>query len=84
MTALLRVLTGLLDRIRGGFPHGRAAWIAHLATSTACAIMAWLPTEAWQAAVFGLAWGEVAWRQDNGWRGHWLRAICAVRGRRWR
>jgi hypothetical protein len=84
---LALMVAGWLDRVRGGqspftwrTERRKGPLLAHVATSLACAIMAYLATNMWQAAVFGLFWGEVAWRQDNGWRGHWLRGDS---GKRW-
>lgn len=86
-TALALLVAGWLDRVRGGqnpfsikTERRNGPVLAHVATSFACAIMAYIATNEWQAAVFGLFWGEVAWRQDNGWRGHWLRDDS---GKRW-
>lgn len=66
-------IMGFLDRVRGGYPDGRPKWIAHVATSASYAMMLSLLTSNWYIIAAGILFGEVAWRQDNGWRGNWVR-----------
>ena len=68
------IAAGLFDRIRGGWPEGRPKWIAHVATAAAGAIMVAIIAPQWPLVLAGAALvGELSWRQDNGWRGAWLR-----------
>ena len=75
LTGLLALLSmGLMDRIRGGWPNGkRTKYTAHLCTSGAYMLMVSLvSTNPWML-FGGLLCGELAWRQDNGWRGRFVR-----------
>lgn len=70
---ILLILCGLADRVRGGFPSGRPSWIAHPCMAFAYASMVSLVTPNPWVIAGGALLGLVAWRQDNGWRGNWVR-----------
>ena len=86
MFAALAILLacGLLDRLRGGWPAGRPKWMAHAATSIAMVGMASLGTHDLGVLIAAALGGELAWRQDNGWRGAWVRGDRSLAWRAWR
>jgi len=77
--ALALLIAGLCDRIRGGWPEGRPKWIGEAAKYVAGGCMATLVTSnLWLIlAAAGLV-GQLSWRQDNGWRGDWVRGTGKI------
>ncbi|MGE0487343.1 MAG: hypothetical protein AB7Q81_24530 [Gammaproteobacteria bacterium] len=85
LTVLALTSAGLLDRVRGGWPTGRPTWLAHVATIAAGALMTALVTrDPLLLAAGGVLVGELSWRQDNGWRGNWVRGDRPLAWRTWR
>lgn len=72
---VLAITAGILDRIRGGYPEGRPGWVGRIARwgIGACVVHIVSPGSWWLMLAGMAITGEWSWRQDNGWRGDWVR-----------
>lgn len=74
MSAIVLAFAGFLDRVRGGYPEGRNGAWGDLAKILIGAVMVLVVTPDPLLILGGGlgVWG-LSWRQDNGWRGNWVR-----------
>lgn len=74
------LLAGFFDRVRGGYPEGRPSWLGHVAKHIAGGlVVATISNDPRIVAAGAVLVGLASWRQDNGWRGDWVRGPGYVR-----